>query len=215
MTERTHADKADPTERISEPVHDQVSAFLDDELSEEQTAFLVRRFERDAEIRDQLVRYAIIGSTLRGELVRPDHDVLRRRVAAALGGAAPPQQRAPAANLWRAKAARPLVRFGIAAAVAVAAVFALRSVNDLRSSPATALVGRPVQTRQWSEPPSYVVPRDAVETQGVMAPIRLTNYMMHHGEYASRLSRTSVHSNVVGASDRTGQRDIEDQWPVE
>jgi hypothetical protein len=25
---------------------------------------------------------------------------------------------------------------------------------------------------------------------------------MHHGEYASRLSRTSVHSNVVGASDR-------------
>ena len=31
--------------------------------------------------------------------------------------------------------------------------------------------------------------------------IRLTNYLVHHGEYASRLSRTSVHSNVVGASE--------------
>lgn len=44
-------------------------------------------------------------------------------------------------------------------------------------------------------------------------PVRLTNYMMQHGEYASRLSRTSVHSNVVttGQPDVPGDNGSEDQ----
>jgi negative regulator of sigma E activity len=217
MTERTHVDNADPNDRLTEPAHDQLSAFLDDELSEEETAFLVRRFERDPDVRSQLVRYATIGSALRGELFRPNPNILRRRVAAALNGAQPqPQpQRVPAARPWRGQVVGPLVRVGIAAAVAIAAVVALRSVNDLRSAPAAAETGTPVQVRQWTEPPSYVVPQDALESGPVRAPIRLTNYLMHHGEYASRLSRTSVHSNVVGASDSPAQRANQNQDSLE
>jgi hypothetical protein len=48
---------------------------------------------------------------------------------------------------------------------------------------------------------SYVVPQDTRPGSGVQAPFRLTNYLVHHGEYASLLSRTSVHSNVLGAFD--------------
>jgi hypothetical protein len=82
-------------------------------------------------------------------------------------------------------------------------VVVLRSVNESRVVPDGALNANAsaVQIRQWTEPPSYVVPQDVADPRPTSAPpIRLTNYLMHHGEYASRLSRTSVHSNVVGGS---------------
>ena len=82
----------EPRDRAPGPVHDQISAFLDDELSDEETAFLVRRFERDAEARNQLRRYTAIGCALRGELTTADPDVLRRRITSALHGAVPQQQ---------------------------------------------------------------------------------------------------------------------------
>jgi hypothetical protein len=112
--------------------------------------------------------------------------------------------RAPAR--WQARFARPVVGFGIAATVAVAAIVGLRSLNDSRLPPpraaATAPAQSPLLARESVEvPPSYVVPQEVAETRPVTPPIRLTNYLMHHGEYASRLSRTSVHSNVVGTAE--------------
>jgi hypothetical protein len=187
------------------PVQDQVSAFLDDELADEETAFLVRRFEWDAEARDQLRRYTAIGCALRSELTTADPDVLRRRVASAMRGATSQQQPttrlASVAPSWRTRLVRPLVGVGIAAAVAIAAVVALRSANEARFPVDASLDRTPVQARQWIEPPSYVVPQDAAESGPVVPPIRLTNYLMRHGEYASGLSRTSVNSNVVGAGE--------------
>ena len=50
-------------------------------------------------------------------------------------------------------------------------------------------------------PPSYVVPQEVVDAPAVTPAVRLTNYVVHHSEYASRLSRTFVRSNVVGAAE--------------
>lgn len=206
MTERNSADIPESRERVTGPVHDQISAFLDDELSDEEAAFLVRRFERDPETRKQAVRYATIGLALRGELLGPDPNLLRRRIDAALSGATPQPFRVPPSRTWPSRIVRPLVGGGIAAAVALAGVVALRSNNDSRPDTAVA-VGRAsnaaVAVQAWTEPPSYVVPQDILESGPVTPPppIRLTNYLMHHGQYASRLSRTSVNSNVVGGAD--------------
>jgi negative regulator of sigma E activity len=71
---------------MTDQINDQISAFIDDELSDEESAFLLRRFERDPDARDQAVRYTMIGSALRGELLGPDHAVLRRRIAVAMTG---------------------------------------------------------------------------------------------------------------------------------
>jgi negative regulator of sigma E activity len=185
---------------MTEQISDQISAFIDDELSAEESALLVRRFERDPNAREQALRYTIIGAALRGELLDPHPSLLQRRIAAALSGAAPPAVARQAPH-WSRRVARPLLGFGIAAAVAVAAIGTLRLVNDAPVAPnGTAIVSAPLQARDPVVAPSYVVPQDAAPAGPVIPPIRLTNYLIHHSEYASRLGRTSVRSNVVGAA---------------
>ena len=187
---------------MSEQIHDQVSAFIDDELSSEECAFLVRRLERDPEARNKFIRYSLVGSALRGELLQPDPRTLSQRVGQALDGAPAPARPAPvaAAPAPQPKWINPAFGVGIAATVAIAAVFTVRTINDLGDEPQAAAAG-PLQAETVTVP-SYVVPAEAPEAN-VFAPppVRLTNYLMHHGEYASRLSRTSVHSNVVGTAD--------------
>lgn len=188
---------------MTEQINDQISAFIDDELSTDESALLVRRFEREPEARAQALRYTLIGSALRGELLEPHPAVLQQRVAAALAGVAPAAARVP--PRWSARVPRPLLGFGIAAAVAVAAIGLLRSVNQVEPTPnrmaaAPAPALAPLQARDAAEAPSYVVPQEVAEGRILTPPIRLTNYLMHHSEYASRLSRTSVRSNVVSAA---------------
>ena len=145
----------------------------------------------------------MIGAALRNELLGPDPSILRRRISVALTGAqlpvARPQPR------WQSRYARPLLGFGVAAGVAVAAIVGLRMLNEARIAPNGA--GGPLtaatEASQTIKPASYVVPPE-VSDSTIIAPqaqIRLTNYLVHHGEYASRLSRTSVHSNLVGVSE--------------
>jgi hypothetical protein len=183
---------------MTDQIQDQMSAFWDDELSAEECAFLVRRLEHDPDARGKLSRYATIGCALRGELLQPDPGLLLRRLEEALTGTAVPLRRAaPASGIGR-RALRPALGFGIAATVAVVAVFGLRNMNAIDPD---AGIGTLQAGQGALDAPAYVVPREVAEQRGVASPIRLTNYLMHHGEYASPLYRTSVHSSVVGARD--------------
>jgi negative regulator of sigma E activity len=188
---------------MTDQINDQISAFIDDELPDEESSFLLRRFERDPDARNQALRYTMIGSALRNELLGPDPAILRRRISVALTGASLPAAR-PQTTRWQSPYMRPLVGFGIAASVAVAALVGLRLLNDARVAPSAAgsplTASAPEPARAVAPPPSYVVPQEVSDSPVVAPQIRLTNYLVHHGEYASRLSRTSVHSNVVGTS---------------
>jgi negative regulator of sigma E activity len=183
---------------MTDQINDQISAFIDNELSADESALLVRRFERDPEARARAMRYTLIGASLRGELLEPHPSVLRQRVAAALSGATPTAPKVRERSIRRVT--RPLLGVGIAAAVAVVAIGALRSLNEPSLGPDGAIpaVAAPLQARDAVVAPSYVVPQDTDQSR-TNAPIRLTNYLMHHGEFASGLTRTSVNSNVVGA----------------
>ena len=75
---------------MTDQINDQISAFIDNELSADESALLVRRFERDSEARARAMRYTLIGASLRGELLEPHPSVLRQRVAAALSGGTAP-----------------------------------------------------------------------------------------------------------------------------
>lgn len=183
---------------MTDQINDQISAFIDNELSADESALLVRRFERDPEAQARAMRYTLIGASLRGELLEPHPSVLRQRVAAALSGGTVPSMPRPRER-WTERFARPLLGVGIAATVAVVAIGALRSLNEAQLAPGStpALAESPVEARGAVIAPSYVVPETADESR-TFAPIRLTNYLMRHGEFASGLTRTSVRSNVVG-----------------
>ena len=71
---------------MTDQINDQISAFIDNELSADESALLVRRFERDTEARSRAMRYTLIGASLRGELLEPHPSVLRQRISAALSG---------------------------------------------------------------------------------------------------------------------------------
>jgi sigma-E factor negative regulatory protein RseA len=177
---------------MTDQINDQISAFIDNELSADETALLVRRFERDPDARARAMRYTLIGASLRGELLEPYPSVLRQRVATALSGGPAPSV-AKARERWTDRWARPLLGVGIAATVAVVAIGTLRSLNEAGVSPGNQT---PLATNGLPAADSYVVP-DLADRSRTVAPIRLTNYLMHHGEYASGLTRTSVSSNVV------------------
>ncbi|HVJ31184.1 MAG TPA: hypothetical protein VNA66_12805, partial [Gammaproteobacteria bacterium] len=104
---------------------------------------------------------------------------------------------------WTDRWARPLLGVGIAATVAVVAVGTLRSLNEasLVQNPVSAIPvgGLPLQASDPVRAPTYVVPQ-GTELSRTGAPIRLTNYLIHHGEFASGLTRTSVNSNVLGGA---------------
>lgn len=186
---------------MTDQINDQISAFIDNELSADEGALLVRRFERDDDARARAMRYTLIGASLRGELLEPHPSVLRQRLAAALSGAAPSVPKAR--GRWTDRLARPLLGVGIAATVAAVAIGTLRSLNEMPLAPASSaaipVIGTPLQARDAAAAPSYVVPQETDESR-VSGSIRLTNYLMHHGVYASGLTRTSVNSNVVGAT---------------
>jgi sigma-E factor negative regulatory protein RseA len=178
---------------MTDQINDQISAFIDNELSAEESALLVRRFERDNESRSRAMRYTLIGAALRGELLEPHPSVLRQRVASALSGNAAPST-AKARARWTDRWAKPLLGVGIAATVAVVAIGTLRSLSESSLAP-----GSPTPVAAATIPQvrdSYVVPAVS-DRSTTVAPIRLTNYLMHHGEFASGLTRTSVGSNVV------------------
>ena len=185
---------------MTDQINDQISAFIDNELSAEESSLLVRRFERDNEARARAMRYTLIGASLRGELLEPHPSVLRQRISAALSGDIRPSV-PKARERWTDRWARPLLGVGIAATVAVVAIGTLRSLNEASVAPipATAIGAFPLQVSDAVRAPSYVVPQ-GTDLSRAGAPIRLTNYLIHHGEFASGLSRTSVNSNVLGGA---------------
>lgn len=183
---------------MSEQIHEQISAFLDDELSAEESAFLVRRLASDALARQQTIRYVTIGSVMREEAILSNSSLLRDRIHAVLDGVSI-NQSVPRPQLRSsAQWTRRLTAAGVAAGVAVISVLGLRALNDDVSEPA-GVRSATITPVGWTEPDSYVVPGDTSLSSGVVAPpIRLTNYLMQHGNYASTLNRTSVNSNIIG-----------------
>ena len=188
---------------MSEQIQDQISAFTDDELSAEECAFLVRRLERDPKTRDRVLRYSVIGAALRGELPNPDPDVLRRRVRAELDGVRTADRSRESGAAPR-RYFRPAVGLGIAASVAVAALALLNTINSPTGPavPEAQVAGAPLGAIERGDPASYVVPGEAAGLPAVgdtlaTPQIRLTNYLITHGQYAPGIRRTSIHTDVI------------------
>jgi sigma-E factor negative regulatory protein RseA len=194
------------TERIKE----QLSAFLDGELPDPESALLLKRLERDDELRGALSRYSLIGAVLRS-----DGDVPAARQVAARVSAAIAREPLRAGGLaWmpgRAALARGVAGVAVAAGVAFGAVLLVQQVLTSRSEAPAAVMARadvpPVQPVVDEAGPldapaePYVTPPAADAPAGI-APAELANYLVAHYGYASPLVRRSVGAGLISDDDQ-------------
>ena len=179
----------------------QISAFADGELSRDECEFLVRRLGQDPEARRKALRYATVGAALRGELIGPDPDVLRRRISAALEGVHVPEHAQAQAVSPLRRFLRPAAGVGIAASVAVAALLAVSIGSDTDPAagadmPPVAVVETvpavvPVETELL---PSFIVP----VSSSSQSSIRFTDYLVRHNRFAPAIRRASINSSIAG-----------------
>jgi sigma-E factor negative regulatory protein RseA len=196
------------TDRIKE----QLSAFLDGELPEPESALLLKRLERDDELRGALSRYSLIGAVLRSDGDVPAARQVAARVSAAI--AREPAQGGPAIR-WRDRRslARAAAGLGVAASVAAAVVMLAPQFGaELASQPAAVvaeLAETPVlpvaaiDVPAEDAGPTYTTPPAADVAPG-LAPADLANYLVAHYGYASPLVRRSVVAGLIAEPDEPG-----------
>lgn len=195
------------TQRIKE----QLSAFLDGELPETESALLLKRLERDDELRGALSRYSLIGAVMRADGDAPAARQVAARVSAAI--AREPARSSRGALAWPAyRLLRPLA--GVAVAAGVAALGLMLAQRFDAADPAERV---PALAQSEVEPITPVAadvsPDDsparpyttppAVAGPGSIPAAQFANYLVAHSSYASPLVRRSVVAGLIMAPDDT------------
>lgn len=190
------------TDRIKE----QLSAFLDGELPDPESALLLKRLERDDELRGALSRYSLIGAVLRSDGDVPAARQVAARVSAAI--AREPFRAASFAGLPRRETVRrSLAGLAVAASVAFGAVVLVQQVNAPEGGSADAVLARadvpPVEPvadeLDPMEAPAtpYVTPPATDGPVTGIPPAELANFLVAHYGYASPLVRRSVGADLI------------------
>ena len=78
---------------VNSTIDEQLSAFIDGELPQEEMELLLRRIERNDDCRSRFSRYVSIGSVLRGDVSQSDR--IRVGVMQAISGIEQPDQERP------------------------------------------------------------------------------------------------------------------------
>lgn len=189
---------------MTDTIKEQLSAFLDGELPEAETTLLLKRLERDDDLKGTLSRYSLIGAALRadGEVTAARHVASRVRAAIAIEPALPSAPVRDIAARWL----RPVAGLGIAAGVAAAAMLVMPQLNPANGpaapqlaqemalapvavpAPAVATLEAPVADQPA---PSYTTP-PAPAGSGALAGAQFAAYLVAHSEFTSPLSRRTV-----------------------
>lgn len=227
---------------MSEAIYEQLSAFLDGELSAAESELLLKRIERDPALKEQLERYVLAGEAMRATRVevRPSRD-FSTRVAHAIDNESGLQF--PASARQAANWLKPVAGGAIAAGVAAVALVSFQvaptvAVNDSSTQALSTLVSNTADVAQTA-PSNPVVTASAASggNDGVasftvpvasdprMAPpirvvnnSRLANYVVAHSEYSSPLARRNVLTGLVAeesAGDQLAESFIVEPFVVE
>jgi sigma-E factor negative regulatory protein RseA len=170
---------------MTDEIREQLSALVDDELSDLERPLLLGRLERDPELRACLGRYQLISEVMRGGDAHAAGLGIATRVNAALEGEAPMTGRAAecgneALALWK-----PLAGLAVAASVAVVAVLSLQSYDTDPNASAPQVA---VNTPQVDATPPAPVLRVSEGDWARIEPRvtkRLDDYLVNHNEFAA------------------------------
>ncbi len=201
---------------MTDRIREQLSTFLDGELPEPETALLLKRLERDDELRGALSRYSLIGAVLRN-----DGDVpAARQVAARVSAAIAREPLRPAAFVRIPSVGRllnGLAGLAIAAGVAFGSVMLVQQLGLQDPATPEAVIAQAIDPpiepvsdvgEAVDEPATSYVTPPAADTTGGIAPAQLANYLVAHYGYASPLVRRSVGAGLMSAPDEAGLVDV-------
>ncbi len=176
---------------MTDQIREQLSALLDGELPRDEMGLLMRRLEKDPELRRTFGSYALIGETLRAPGGRIATQSFADRVSAAIDEApvraeqtasAPPgaSVRLPRhVALWK----RPIVRTALAASAAATAVLLFR--------PDVA----PIAQREVTPANSFAMSASPTPAQSQ----RLAGFMVAHSQFSTPMVRRNVLSSLLAA----------------
>lgn len=175
---------------MTDQIREQLSALLDGELPRDEIGLLMRRLDRDPELRRSFGSYALIGETLRAPGGIVASRSFAERVSAGLDApqstSSAPRAATPGAatniGFWK----RPAVRTALAASVAAAAVMVFRPAQDSQSQLASA---QPTPTSAYSFGSS---PTPA-QSQ------RLAGLMVAHSQFSTPMVRRNVLTSLLAA----------------
>jgi sigma-E factor negative regulatory protein RseA len=188
---------------MTDQIREQVSALLDGELPRDEMALLVRRLERDPELRRTFGNYALIGDALRAPGAPLASPGFAARVSAAIDSPAAVtadseeiEPTAPARHTPRLR--RPLAVSAIAASAAVAAVLLLRpgtepttiAAIDSSYNANTSVQATVGQTSSSMTPGANPTPAQSQ---------RLASYMVVHSQFSTPMVRRNVWSGLLAA----------------
>jgi negative regulator of sigma E activity len=192
---------------MTEPVNEQLSACLDGELPAAELDLLLKRLQRNPELRDALGRYTVIGEALRHSKPAVASRSFADKVMAAVDQEpAVARSRIPRISAVTLRRLRPVAGIGIAATVAAIAVFSVQRAGvapgQLAATQRAATPAATVAENSSDEAPSNIVPTTTSSQQSAFVPAtRLTNYVVAHSEYSSPLARRSVLTGVLAEDD--------------
>jgi sigma-E factor negative regulatory protein RseA len=174
------------------PAHDvpvaasQLSALVDDELEDREIDLVLRRLGRDHDACDRWERYHLIGDVMQGFVpVALDTD-FAARIRQAIEAEPLPRPGAKSLPAWY----KPVTGFGLAASVALMALFGLKlNQTDALQPPVPFAVTTPTLSSPPASLPIQTVaaipPADPI---GEPVEARLNSYLVNHNGYASQNS---------------------------
>jgi negative regulator of sigma E activity len=173
---------------VTRNIEEQLSAFLDGELQNEELQLLVRRLERDDAYRATLVRYSLIGNILRKDSVQASAAEFRLGIMAAIDEEPAEIQPAPAVAAPARTWLRPLAA-AAAAVVVIVGLFNLSVFDTLLPASSIQVVEAELPTDSSAAAQSRRASAAGdSETRAIrrasIDPERMTSYFVSHGEYS-------------------------------
>jgi sigma-E factor negative regulatory protein RseA len=191
---------------MTDAIREQLSAFVDGELSAAEAELFLKRVERDPALRASLDRYLLMSEAVRSQSAGGPSRDFASRVAAAIEQ----ETAVPHKTGWRMPRSRwamPAAGGAVAASVLAAAVF---FAPRMTGTDGGAFASREGAQQEYTE--QTIIPADAVRAaQARLAaeypsdmPVlqvsdggRLAGYVMAHSEYSSPLGRRNVLTGLL------------------
>lgn len=176
---------------MTDQIREQLSALLDGELPRDEMGLLMRRLDKDPELRRAFGTYALIGETLRAPGGQIAALSFAARVSAAIDETPPiventsmavpgtGHQAADHVALWK----RPMVRAALAASAAATAILLFRP----DATPVAEIAATSASNFAMSASPT------PAQSQ------RLAGYMVAHSQYSTPMVRRNVLSSLLAA----------------